>query len=394
MLFTFPILKPYLYAPILKIMNTKNILVILTTLITSFGLTAQITITNATFPMAGDSLKTATDLTPDGIAITPPGGPQTWNFSSLNPDTRQVDLFQPASAGSASANFPGADLVVGGDVGAETYYDVNATTFSLLGISGAGLAAGFPVQADLIYSPPLVVYEAPLNFFDNDSYTSNATIALPTSAIPSAIFDSLGIPTGLFDSIRLRITVQSLRLVDGFGTLAIPGGTYDVLRQKQTDYTTIGVDVHTFLGWVDIATFLGGATLFPPDTTIAFNFLSNTAKEPIAVVTVDSSETNAVQVSYKDNGIQSAVRPITGEPTSIVVFPNPAKDQVTIDVKYNLPGNYSFRLFDLNGQRVLDKEPSSGLEEVSIQSLSPGLYIIQVIYENDQVIGYGKLMKQ
>lgn len=367
---------------------------IFTTLITSFGLTGQITITNATFPVAGDSLKTATDFTPAGIVMTPPGGPQTWNFSTLNPDTRQVDLFQPASAGSASANFPGADLVVGGDVGAETYYDVNATTFSLLGISGAGLSAGFPVQADLIYNPPLVIHEAPLNFFDNDSYTSNATIALPTSAIPGAIFDSLGIPTGLFDSIRLRITVQSLRLVDGFGTLAIPGGTYDVLRQKQTDYTTTGVDVHTFIGWVDIGTFLGGATLFPPDTTITFNFLSNTTKEPIAIVTVDSTETNAVQAVYKDNGIQSAVYPVTGETNAIVVYPNPATDQITIDIDHNLPGNYSFRLFDLNGQRVLDNKPSSNLEEVSIQSLSPGLYIIQVIYENDLVVGYGKLVKQ
>lgn len=376
-------------------MQKKNIPVVFTLLLASFGLTAQITITNATFPVAGDSLKTATDLTPGGIVMTPPGGPQTWDFSTLNPDTRQVDFFQPASAGTSSANFPGAELVVLGDVGAETYFDVTATTFSLLGISGAGLSAGFPVQADLIYNPPQVMHEAPLHFFDNDSYTSNATIALPASAIPGAIFDSLGIPTGLFDSIRLRITVQSLRLVDGFGTLAIPGGTYDVLRQKQTDYTSTGVDIHTlFLGWVDIGTILSGATLFPPDTTITFNFLNNIAKEPIAIVTVDSTETNAVQVTYKDNGIQSAVNPITGEATSIVVFPNPATDQVTIDIDHNLPGNYSFRLFDLNGQRVLDNKPTSNLDEVSIKSLSPGLYIIQVIYENNQIVGYGKLIKQ
>ena len=90
---------------------------IFTLLVASFGLTAQITITNATFPVAGDSLKTATDLTPDGIVMTPPGGPQTWDFSALYPDTRQVDVFQPASAGTSSANFPGAELVVIGDVG-------------------------------------------------------------------------------------------------------------------------------------------------------------------------------------------------------------------------------------------------------------------------------------
>ena len=375
-------------------MLKKNIPVIFTLLIASLGLTAQITLTNATFPVAGDSLKTATDLTPASIVMTPPGGPQTWDFSSLNPDTRQVDVFQPAAAGTSSANFPGAELVVLGNASAETYFDITATTFSLLGISGAGLTAGFPVQADLIYNPPLVINEAPLNFFDNDSYTSNATIALPTSAIPGAIFDSLGIPTGTFDSIRLRITVQSIRLVDGYGTLAIPGGTYDVLRQKQTDYTTTGVDVHTFVGWIDVAALLGGMSLFPNDTTITFNFLSNTAKEPIAVVTVDSTEQIAAQIEYKDNGIESAVNPVSEETTAIVVYPNPATDQVTIDIDHNLPGNYSFRIFDLNGKRVLDNKPTSNHEDVSIQSLSPGLYIIQVIYENDQVVGYGKLLKQ
>jgi len=375
-------------------MIKKNIPVIFTLLVASLGLTAQITITNATFPVVGDSLKTATDLTPAGISMTPPGGPQTWDFSTLNADTRQVDVFHPASDGSAAANFPGAELVVIGDVAGETYFDITPTAFSILGIGGAGASIGFPVQADLIYSPPLVVYEAPLNFFDNDSYTSNATISLPTSAIPGAIFDSLGIPTGLFDSIRLRITVQSLRLVDGYGTLAIPGGTYDVLRQKQTDYTTTGVDVHTFIGWVDIGTIIGGGGLIPPDTTITFNFLSNTEKEPIAVVTVDSTQLIASQIDFKDNGIPNAVNHVTIEPPSIAVFPNPASDIVTIDIDHNLPGKYSFRLFDVNGQEVFDQDPTATLEEMSVQSLQPGLYIIQVIYENDQVIGYGKLIKQ
>ena len=172
-------------------MEKKNILAIFTLLIASLGLTAQITITNATFPVAGDSLKTATDLNPEGIIMTPPGGQQTWDFSGLDPDTRQVNVFKPAAEGTAAAIFPGAELVVLGDAEAETYFDVSATAFSILGISGSGAGAGFPVQADLIYSPPLVVREAPLNFFDIDSYTSNATISLPTSAIPGAIFDSL-----------------------------------------------------------------------------------------------------------------------------------------------------------------------------------------------------------
>ena len=374
-------------------MQKKNVLVIFTILAATIWLPAQITITNATFPAAGDTLKTSTDLAPAGIVMTAPGGPQTWNMTSLNPSSRQSLAFRPAAEGSASASFPGAELVTISDVGAEAYFDVTASAFSLLGIGGAGVNAGFPIDADLKYTPPLVERKAPLNFFDIDQAQSNATIALPTSAIPGAIFDSLGIPTGLFDSIRIRITVQRLAAVDGFGTLAIPGGTYDVLRQKQTDITSTGVDVHTFLGWVDVATIIGGTGLFPTDTTITFNFLSNTVKEPIAIVTVDSTGTNAVQVDYKDNGTQSAVNPVTGEITSISVSPNPATSEATFQLNNMLPGTYTLRMFDMNGQSVLSKQLSSDRENVSLQSLSNGMYLYKVIDAKGQVMGTGKLMK-
>ncbi|HQW03874.1 MAG TPA: hypothetical protein PLR30_15405, partial [Saprospiraceae bacterium] len=76
-------------------MQKKNILVIFTVLAVTLSLPAQITITNATFPAAGDTLKTATDLAPAGIVMTSPGGPQTWDFTSLNATTRAVNAFRP-----------------------------------------------------------------------------------------------------------------------------------------------------------------------------------------------------------------------------------------------------------------------------------------------------------
>ncbi len=375
-----------------NIMNKKNILVIFTVLAVTLSLSAQITITNATFPAAGDTLKTATDLAPAGIVMTAPGGPQTWDFTSLNATTRQVNAFRPAAEGSASANFPGAELVTISDVGAEVYFDVSATAFSILGISGSGMGGGFPIETDFRYAPPLVESKAPLNFFDIDQYQSNATISLPSSAIPGGILDSLGIPTGLFDSIRVRITIQRLEVVDGYGTLAIPGGTYDVLRQKRTDYTTTGIDVHTFLGWVDVATILG-MDLFPADTTIYFDFLSNSAKEPIAVVTVDSTGLVAAQVDYKDNGVIEAINPVTGETISISVSPNPVTNDATFELRNMLPGQYTLRIFDTNGQLVMVKQLSSDRETVSLQTLSEGMYLYSVIDTKGQVMGIGKLMK-
>ena len=356
-------------------------------------LPAQIIVTNATFPDAGDTLKTATDLSPEGIVMTASGGPQVWDFSSLTPSTRTETVFRLAVEGSAYANFPGADLVTISDVGAEVYYSKSNSTFAILGITGEGLGGGFPIEADFKYNPPYVERNAPLSFFDVDNFTSNATVSLPTSAIPSEIFDSLGISTGLFDSIRIRLDFHRILVAEGYGSLTIPGGTYEVLRQKETIYTSTGIDVHTILGWIDIGVLLGGSFAFPTDTTITFNFISNTEKEPIAVVTVDSTGFNAVQVEYKDNGLPSAINPVTGETISVIISPNPAIDEVTIELQNTLPGIYTLRLYDINGQLLMMKPFASSREVISLESFSEGMYLYHILDAKGNVMAIGKVMK-
>ncbi|MEO6131291.1 MAG: hypothetical protein ABIQ02_05555, partial [Saprospiraceae bacterium] len=114
-------------------------------------LQAQITVTNATFPAVGDSLKTATDLAPVNITISGQGGPYTWDFSNLIASTRQATFFQQASAGTAFANFPTAELVTIGEGGFETYYNVSATTFDNLGFYGNDPTGTLPIAALLKY---------------------------------------------------------------------------------------------------------------------------------------------------------------------------------------------------------------------------------------------------
>lgn len=134
--------------------------------------------------------------------------------------------------------------------------------------------------------------------------------------------------------------MKRLEVVDGFGTLAIPGGIYDVLREKRTDFTSTAVDVHTFLGWVDIGSIIGGQLPgFGTDTTITNHFLSNTTKEPIAIVTIDPTQSFATQVEYKDLGITSAVSPVTDENNQVVISPNPVSNEATFDLKIFLPEN-------------------------------------------------------
>lgn len=73
-------------------------------------LKAQITITNAVFPAVGDILHYATDNEPVGIVITPPGGGQQWDFTSLQPRLTWQQVFQDARDGADYESFPAATL--------------------------------------------------------------------------------------------------------------------------------------------------------------------------------------------------------------------------------------------------------------------------------------------
>jgi hypothetical protein len=373
----------------------KNILLITVVLSLTVCVSAQITITNAIFPVAGDSLKIANDLNPVNITVTAPGGPYTWDYSSLNPSSRVVEVFLPASQGANFAKFPNAELVANSDFGAETYFDVSATALSILGASGGNLGGGgLPIPTDIIFTPPLVQIHAPLSFPNVFSASSSFNLAIAVSDLPGGILDSLGVPTGLFDSIRIKLTIERNDFVDAYGSISIPGGTYNALRIKRTDNTNTRLEIHVpIFGWQDV-TDLIGAGGFGVDTTITYNFLSNTAKEPIAVLTMDSTGLVVEQVDYKDNGIPAAVEPVLQDLPYVIASPNPTTDNATFNLQNVEAGNYSLRFLDISGNLLFTKRISSISELVNLQSLSAGIYVYQLMDVKSHVLATGKMVKQ
>ncbi len=371
----------------------KNILGALMILCMTHLAVSQITITNATFPVAGDTLKTATDNSPDGIVITAPGGPLTWDFSMLTADDRSTTAFQLAADGMASASYPQAELVVIIGAGAETYYDVTATAFSNLGISGSEILSGFPLDADLKFVPPLKERRAPVEYPSVENSQAALSLAIPISALPGGVLDSLGIPSGFIDSIGVRLTTSRADFVDAYGTLSIPGGTYAVLRQKRTDYTDTRLEVYNaLLGWQDI-TDLVGLDGFGKDTTISYQFLSDTEKEPIAVVTMDSSGVEPAFVDYKDNGVTSAARDIVYALNDFQVFPNPVVDATTFSFKNIKAETYTLHVFNASGMVISKKDVTSGFETISMADQSVGVYTYQILNNKGIIVAGGKLVK-
>lgn len=371
----------------------KKLYALLPLLAMTMWLSAQITVTNATFPAAGDTLKTASDFSPENIVISNPGGPYTWDFTGLTADSRTVTTFRPASEGTANASYPTGDLVVFGDGGGESYYDKTATNFDLLGFSGEDPTGTVPFAADFKFAPPVPQFRAPLTFIASHNSSSSLSLAYSIADIPAEILDSLGIPSGLLDSIRVRIIIDRNDLVDAYGSVAIPGGTYDVLREKRVESTNTRIEVHVpFLGWQDV-TDLVPIPGFGQDTVTSYYFLSNTEKEPIAIVNTDSTGLVATDVEFKDNGAPSAIGDLTRDLHSLTVSPNPASAFVQLDLSPLPVGEYTLELFESGGKNVLTQNVSVQANQVSLQSLHAGSYYYRVSDARHIVVSTGSMIK-
>lgn len=367
-----------------------------------FTATAQITVTNATFPAAGDSLSYAVDNQPLGMnPATAPGGSQIWDFSTLQKDDQSSVVYRPASAGSQVASFPGADLVITGQ--GETYFNVTNTKFEVLGYAGAD-PAGLGLNVVTKFAPAIIERYSPMQFFDLKNQTSNLNLVFPTDQPPlDSIFS--GLPVNI-DSMRVRITTDRQAIVDGWGTASIPGGTYPVLRQKRTDYTTTGIDVYVALfpgfgQWVDLSTIIGGGGgggiggFIGTDTTITYHFYNNVEKAEIAVATMSNDLSSVQSIRFKNNASTPVVEPATDLYGGIQAFPNPAVEWVRFDCTNLAPAEYTLKIFNIIGKCVWKKNytlAGTTSFRVELEDFKKGTYIYSLVDQHGNTVGTKRLV--
>jgi len=366
-------------------------------------LTAQITITNSSFPEVGDTLKIAVDNTPS-IVVGDPGADLTWDFRSLKIPFVRQNIFLDASFGSAPDQFLGATMVSEIEVGdsiSEAYYKVNENNFELMGYEG-GDPLGFGLDVTLKLLPPYIERTAPLQYGDFNGAESASVLPIAASELPQELLDTLPFPV---DSLRFRLNLNRVGVVDAWGSLTIPGGfdgeTYEVLRERRTEIRTIRLDVKaSILPWQDITDFLPEEIRqFGNDTTRTYNFFSNDAKEPIAVVTIDNTTEEVVRVAFKANDITSSFANLKHQLPSIKVSPNPAKDEVNFVLKDFSSGDYQIKIYNLLGSLVWSQDYHLAKAEkrnlpVDLSALSKGLYLYSLIDDKGKILSTKRLIIQ
>ncbi|MDG1434931.1 MAG: T9SS type A sorting domain-containing protein [Saprospiraceae bacterium] len=377
----------------------KNILLFIFAIVSS-SLIAQITVTNATFPAPGDTLRTVIDAEPN-INLQDPGEDLTWNFSFLDGPVFENIILDP-DQGANFATFPNATFMTGQTPLAERYFQTTTTTYTSLGYSGQD-PIGLGLDVAFMNTPPLVERISPLNYDDDNNSSSFVSVPFAWSDLPAMFTDSLPLPTTP-DSIAIEVTTTRTETVDAWGKVILPVGTYDVLRVRRLDITETSVQalVPTLPGfpaiWVDVTGFLGGISpLLGGDTTLTYRYYNDESKEPIAIITADpitDAPTNAQYKSTDPNTV--GIIKLYDQKPNIYAYPNPAIDQVRFDV-INIPnGKYDLNIYNILGVKVwsnnYDFNNSVDTIQLDINNFKKGTYLYSLVNEKGKTLATRRLV--
>lgn len=342
----------------------------------AFGVNAQITVTNASWPKAGDTTKLATDFEPVYQFAPALATNGNWDFSALKEQSIDLTSFLPASQGSGFADFPGAELYSKSDF-LEIYYNITNTAFEILGYKGDILGLGFPLA--IKGKPASVERRNPMNYFDIGNTESTFGASFSAALLPDSLLSGFPITP---DSVRFGQTIKRLDVVDSWGKLKIPLGSYDVLREKRTSITTYKIEVKIpVVGWLDVSQVFGGEQA-KPDTAVDYHYISNGSFAPIMVLNCTSKGDTINQIDFKTNSTKVGIFGPSNPVAKLDLYPNPASSYININTAGIAEGETTLYITDLLGRVVrIEQEyltQNAYTWFINLDNFNTGMYFVSL----------------
>jgi len=344
----------------------KKRFLLLSTLVLSSQLIAQITINSSDLALTDDTVLVGIS-NQTTLDYTTTGTNHTWDFSTLTRDTSRIDTFYNVSSASAlyqlsfnnfltpnyqadyynkllNNNLPS---VPGGTVSLNNPVFFTKNSVSSSEIVGMGVEVNgveVPVKADTVD----VIYQYPMNY--NDNWTSRSYLYMDMNPTFNAIF------------IRHQLRQST---VDGWGTITTPFGTYDALRVKSIiTYTdSVYIDLGFGAQWLPVPT--------PQD--IEYTWWSNGNKIPLLKVVEQNGSPSTIEFRGVTNYASIATQNNTN---TFEIYPNPANNVLTVNL--NNYKNAQIQVIDITGKIVLIINTTQTKNALDVSSLTKGVYFIKI----------------
>jgi hypothetical protein len=365
------------YTFIKKIRLMKHLYFSILSILFSVTVFGQIAVTNTTFPKVGDELKFfIADEIPEGFTVGTPGDNKIWNFNSLTGGTAFNQRFLDKSAGTKHAEFPDANMLIKStDDETELYARSMTNRIEVVGFSGPNPL--FDGELTILYDKRPQIRRAPMYYETTGRSEGEFRVQLSSSVIPDTLLSQLPFRP---DSIRISFTSVANDTLDAWGKVLLGGKEYDVLREKSYLISETKVFLKfPFLGWIDLSAFLGEGEIdgfLGADTTITYNYYTNTLKEVLVSVDTDF-EGNIFGITYVNTGTVRTDDIFNG--ISVQIYPNPASQFVSIRLDEGTTDDIELTLNDYTGKLLLKNTILKGNQnaEINVSSLSSGIYVLR-----------------
>lgn len=342
-------------------------------------LSAQITITSSDMPNENDAILVSVNNSVGSSDPLLTGVNYTWDYSSLTPNVQQFELFDspqnftspysylfnPFNTSYGRNNYEFSTISLPGGTEITAAYDFFKESSSRFKQIGAGFTVN-AVPIPFLYSQEDIVYEFPMNYLNTDDCNYKYGLDIPGM--------------GYYGQSGHRINV-----VDGWGTLITPFGTFQTLRVKST-IDAIDTIYNTSAG--------GGVNIQRP---LKYEFKWLAIGKKIPVLKIEALEIagniNVSNVRYTDSarsGVpQVGIVENAASDLELAVFPNPCINQVTL--QYNLPASTRIKITitDVIGKTlavIIDETQVRGKHRESFNivdlHLSHGIYFLNLQTDN------------
>ncbi|MGA9363194.1 MAG: T9SS type A sorting domain-containing protein [Bacteroidota bacterium] len=284
---------------------------------------------------------------------------QTWDFTGRNYGSLTREMYLSAASTPFNSLFPSASLASyvkdsnsSGKYETWTYGQLTATDYVNAG--SVTRVSGTAHDTTLVDSlrPAQSALKFPLQY--NLSWNYNAVPKL----------------TDLGQGIQTRSTKSVAYVVDAFGTVSVPGKTFDALRLKTTEIDSTETIFNGYSYGTQVT------------TVVSYLWIGRDGSSASATVSP------AVVVSYSTPSTgASSVEPVPfNGPTAFSLgqnYPNPFNPSTNIEFGIRNAGQTTLRVFNILGQEVatlVDRYLPAGRYRVNFNAndLASGLYIYSI----------------
>ncbi len=331
-------------------------------------ISAQITINKSHISAAGKMTVQAYDT--NRYALPGNGANYTWDFSNLTEVEKDTNHYGLPQWYPGASNFPTANML--------TFYNSKDSSYQYFSLTDTELTyQGSLDMVDGISSVnalKLKYITFPSTF--NTSFTDASTNKGQASEL--GIDPDGNGPLPFIDSIYFDILLNNKSIIDGYGTIKTPLGTFSTIRQKMTTISDLGnLKMFTNGVWTTVPkiylALLGFGNTADTSHNILFWTNDNKIGQPLLTYSYSNGDAYSNDFSYVSAQSQTS-KLLEIDHTNVTIFPNPCQNVFSIQLSN--PATVQLKIYDNTG-KLINTLSVRNNQQIDITSLEKGIYILQ-----------------